>query len=61
MRVPIRSLNFGCPGTGHHRDNLVSIEQERADILSRIVPFAELDQRHRSSPRFETASFVTQI
>ena len=56
MRMPICSLNFSRPGTRHHRDNLVSVDQERTHILSRIVPLAKLDQRHRPSLQIWTLS-----
>jgi hypothetical protein len=61
MRVPIRGLNFSRPGTRHHRDNLVRVEQARTYVLSRIVPLAELDQRHYSSLRILIVSFITLL
>src|SRR5580698_7551941 len=60
MRVPVRSLNFSRPGARHHRDNLVRVEQERTHILARVVPFAKLDQCHRSSLRRQRTSSTTR-
>jgi hypothetical protein len=40
---------------------LVRVEQARTYVLSRIVPLAELDQRHYSSLRILIVSFITLL